>query len=46
LRIVYIGDSLGHVVCLLIYFRLAAMLMNILQCTSAARNPKFSAVEF
>ena len=24
-RIVYIGDSLGHVICLLIYFRLAAI---------------------
>ena len=33
-RIVYIGDSLGHVICLLIYFRLAAMLLNILKCIS------------
>jgi hypothetical protein len=32
--IVYIGDSLGHVLCLLIYFRLAAMLLNILKCIS------------
>ena len=24
-RIVYIGDSLGHVICLLIYFRLASI---------------------
>ena len=31
-RIVYIGDSLGHVICLLIYFQLAVMLMNILKC--------------
>jgi hypothetical protein len=28
-RNVYIGDSLGHVICLLIYFRLAVMLLNI-----------------
>jgi hypothetical protein len=34
-RIVYIRDSLGHVICLLIYFRLAAMLLNILKCISA-----------
>ena len=33
-RIVYIGDSLGHVICLLTYFRLAAMLLNILKCIS------------
>ena len=48
-RIVFIGDSLGHVIfnsfpvgshslghviCLLIYFRLAAMLLNILKCIS------------
>ena len=33
-RIVYIGDSLGHVICLSIYFRLAAMLLNILKCIS------------
>jgi hypothetical protein len=33
-RIVYIEDSLGHVICLLIYFRLAAMLLNILKCIS------------
>jgi hypothetical protein len=33
-RIVYIGDSLGHVIFLLIYFRLAAMLLNILKCIS------------
>jgi hypothetical protein len=33
-RIVYIGDSLGHMICLLIYFRLAAMLLNILKCIS------------
>ena len=33
-HIVYIGDSLGHVICLLIYFRLAAMLLNILKCIS------------
>ena len=26
--------SLGHVICLLIYFRLAAMLLNILKCIS------------
>ena len=32
--LVYIGDSLGHVICLLIYFRLAAMLLNILKCIS------------
>jgi hypothetical protein len=25
---------LGHVICLLIYFRLAAMLLNILKCIS------------
>ena len=35
-RIVYIGDSLGHMIkiCLLIYFWLAAMLLNILRCIS------------
>jgi hypothetical protein len=33
-RFVYIGDNLGHVICLLIYFRLAAMLLNILKCIS------------
>ena len=33
-RIVYIRDSLGHVICLFIYFRLAAMLLNILKCIS------------
>ena len=31
-RIIYIGDSLGHVIGLLIHFRLAAMLLNILKC--------------
>ena len=29
-----VGSSLGHVICLLIYFRLAAMLLNILKCIS------------
>ena len=33
-RIVYIGSSLGHMICFLIYFRLAAMLLNILKCIS------------
>jgi hypothetical protein len=28
------SHSLGHVICLLIYFRLAAMLLNILKCIS------------
>jgi hypothetical protein len=34
-HIVYIGDSLGHMICLLIYFWLAAMLLNILKCISS-----------
>jgi hypothetical protein len=33
-HIVYTGYRLGHVICLLIYFRLAAMLLNILKCIS------------
>ena len=33
-RIVYIGDSLGHVICLLIYFWLTAILLNIWKCIS------------
>ena len=28
------NHSLGHMICLLIYFRLAAMLLNILKCIS------------
>jgi hypothetical protein len=28
------NHSLGHVICLLVYFRLAAMLLNILKCIS------------